>query len=62
MVGAPEESQTLAPRLGRPSSLGLEQPSSHIPGKPRQQRPPHHMSDFPKSDLPQAAISLWVDE
>lgn len=33
VVGAPEESQTLALRPGPPSSLGLEQPSSQVPGK-----------------------------
>lgn len=32
-MGGPEESQTLALRPGPPSSLGLEQPSSQVPGK-----------------------------
>lgn len=57
MVGAPEESQILAPRPSPPGSLGLEQPSSQVPGKQRWQRLPHGVSDFPKSGLLQAAVS-----
>lgn len=40
-----------------PSSLGLTQPSSRVPGKPRRQRLSQRVSDFPKSGRPQATMS-----
>lgn len=49
VMGGPEESQTLALRSGPPSSLGLEQPSSQVPGKLRQQHLPQWVSHFLKS-------------
>lgn len=49
VVGGPEESQTLALRPGPPSSLGLEQLSSQVPGKLRQQHLPQWVPDSLKS-------------
>lgn len=49
VMGGPEESQTLTLMPGPPSSLGLEQPSSQVPGKLRQQHFPQWVSDFLKS-------------
>lgn len=49
VVGGPEESQTLTLRPGPPSSLGLEQLSSQVPGKLRQQHFPQWVSDSLRS-------------